>query len=126
MIFHDYEFKTFLQRRKFRIEEKSEFEKSWHSFVDVQAIIKLRTGIKYVIKYLSKTKYAVQSQTLTQALCWLFKKRSFAVSGDFHEAIYSITKIHYRFIQKDLFNNTIDSKVEWVLIGIYSAETLAS
>ncbi|MCW4040500.1 MAG: hypothetical protein NWE83_07085 [Candidatus Bathyarchaeota archaeon] len=65
-----------------------------------------------------------KSQTLTLALCWLFKKRSFAVSGDFHEAVYTVLKIRYWFVQTDLFGNKIISKVEWVLIGIYSAELL--
>jgi hypothetical protein len=36
-----------------------------------------------------------KSQTLTLALCWLFKKRSFAVSGDFQEAIYTVLKIRF-------------------------------
>jgi hypothetical protein len=46
------------------------------------------------------------------------------VSGDFHEAVYIVLKIHFRFVQTDLFGNMIISKVEWILIGIYSAELL--
>ena len=65
-----------------------------------------------------------KSQTLTLALCWLFKKRSFAVSGDFYEAVYTVLKIRYRFVQADLFGNKIISKVEWILTGIYSTELL--
>ena len=65
-----------------------------------------------------------KSQTLTLTLCWLFKKRSFAVSGDFQEAVYTVLKIRYRFVQTNLFGNKMTSKVEWVLIGIYSAELL--
>jgi hypothetical protein len=108
----------------YRIAEKEAFTKSYHSFVDVQAVRKLREGIRYILKYLSKTKYTEQSQKLTLALCWLFKKRSFAVSGDFQEAVYTILKIRYRFVQTDLFIKKIISKVEWVLIGIYSADLL--
>ncbi len=44
--------------------------------------------------------------------------------GDFQEAVYTVLKIRFRFIQTDLFGNKILSKVEWVLIGIYSAELL--
>ncbi len=46
------------------------------------------------------------------------------MSGDFQEAVYTVLKIRYKFVQTDLFGNKIISKVEWVLIGIYSAELL--
>jgi hypothetical protein len=125
MVFHDYPFRiVFSQlkkgRRVYRIAEKEVFEKSYHSFVDVQAVRKLREGIKYILKYLSKTKYTGQSQTLTLALCWIFKKRSFAVSGDFQEAVYTILKIRYRIIQTDLFGNEVGYRAIWVFIGIFS------
>jgi hypothetical protein len=81
-----------------RIAEKEAFEKSYHSFVDVQAVRKLREGIKYILKYLSKNKYMGKSQTLILALCWLFKKRSFAVSGDFKEDVYTLLKIRFKFV----------------------------
>jgi hypothetical protein len=129
MVFHDHQFRiTFSQLKKgrqvYRITEKEAFEKSYHSFVDVQAVRKMREGIKYIIKYLSKTKYEIQSQILTLALCWLFKKRSFAVSGDFKEAIYAIINAQHRIIQTDLFCNKIDLKVVWVFIGVFSASKL--
>jgi len=129
MVFHTHQFRiAFSQLKKgrqvYRITEKETFEKSYHSFVDVQAVRKMKEGIKYIIKYLSKTKYAIQSQILTLALCWLFKKRSFAVSGDFQEAIYAIINVQYRIIQTDLFCNIIDLKVVWVFIGIFSASKL--
>jgi len=127
MAFHDHQFKiAFSQlknkRRVYRIAEKEAFEKAYHSFIDVQAIRKLREGIKYLAKYLSKTKYAVQSQVLTLALCWLFKKRSFAVSGDFHEVIYAMTNIRNQLVQTDLFQQRSGLSdylgVSWDLSGI--------
>ena len=63
-----------------------------------------------------------KSQTLTLALCWLFKKRSFAVSGDFHEAIYALINIQLRFVQTNLYGDTL--KIEWVFIGIFTASKL--
>jgi len=56
MIFHDCKFKVARIKGKFRILEKEEFEKSYHSFVDVQAIREVREGVKYVTKYLTKAK----------------------------------------------------------------------
>ena len=69
-------------------------------------------------KYLSKAKHRKQSQTLGLALCWLFRKRSFAVSGDFHELVYSIIETKHRLIQTDLFGNEVELEVVWVFIGI--------
>jgi hypothetical protein len=126
MIFHDHNFKIFRSRKGsrwiYRIEEKEEFQISYHSFVDVQAVRKLKKGIKYITKYLSK--YTAESQTLTLALCWLFRKRSFAVSGDFHEILYAIIETKHWFVQTDLFGNKLKLNVEWIFIGFFSASKL--
>jgi hypothetical protein len=132
MIFHDYQFQiAFSQlkktrngnyRRVYRIQEKAEFRKSYHSYVDVQAVRKMREGISYITKYLRKNRHPLQ--TLTLALCWLFRKRSFAVSGDFHEILYAVIETKYRLIQTDLYGNEIELKVVWVFIGIFPADKL--
>lgn len=122
MIFHDYKFNVTRIKGKYRVLEKEAFEKSYHSFVDVQAIREMKQGIRYVTKYLTKTKNENQTQTLTLALCWLFRKRSFAISGDFHELI--VTKTKSSIIQIDLQGVEISLKVEWVFIGIFSAKRL--
>jgi hypothetical protein len=135
MVFHDYEFKiAFSQlkktssgyRRVCRIEEKEEFEKGWHSFVDVQAICELKEGIRYVTKYLTETKFESQTQVLTLAICWIVRKRIFAVSGDFLESLKTTLKNHHtsRFVQADLQSKERSLKVEWICIGIFSAERL--
>ena len=111
MIFHDYAFKVTRFKGKYRILEKVEFEKSYHSFVDVQAIREMKEGIRYVIKY------------LTLALCWLFRKRSFAISGDFHKLIVAKTKKSIT-LQIDLQGVEICLKVECIFIGIFSAKRL--
>lgn len=78
----------------------------------------------YILLSNDTSKSAVQSQTLTLALCWLFRKRSFAVCGDFHELILAITKTKMRLIQTDHFGSKIDRRVKWVFIGIFPASTL--
>ena len=123
MIFHDYEFKVIEIRGKYRILEKDEFEKSWHSFVDVQAIRKFREGMRYVTKYLTKTKNESKTQVLTLALCWLFRKRSFAISGDLHE-VMQISIGHGQMNQTNLMGDEVSLNVVWVFIGIFSAEKL--
>ena len=123
MIFHDYEFQVVESKGKYRILEKEEFEKLWHSFVDVQAIRKFREGVKYVTKYLTKTKNNSKTQVLTLALCWLFRKRSFAISGDMYEVI-EVSINHGQMIQTNLMGEEVIINVVWVFIGIFSAEKL--
>ena len=55
---------------------------------------------------------------------WLFRKRSFAVRGDFHELVYAMIETKHRLIQTDLFRNEVDLKVVWAFIGIFSLEKL--
>jgi len=123
MIFHDYEFKVIEIRRKYRILEKEEFEKSWHSFVDVQAIRRFREGVRYVTKYLTKTKKDSKTQVLTLALRWLFRKRSFAISGDLYD-VMELSITHKKIIQTNLMGEQVTLSVVWVFIGIFSAEKL--
>jgi hypothetical protein len=123
MIFHDYTFKLIEIRGKYRILEKEAFEKSWHSLVHVQAIRKFREGVRYVTKYLTKTKNNSKTHILTLALCWLFRKRSFAISGDMQEVIESSIG-HGQMIQTSLMSEEVTINVVWVFIGIFSAEKL--
>ena len=123
MIFHDYDFKVIDINGKYRILEKEEFEKSWHSFVDVQAIRKFREGVRYVTKYLTKTKNDSKTQVITLALCWLFRKRSFAISGDMQE-VMEVSITHGQMIQTNLLGEEVTINVVWVFIGIFSAKKL--
>ena len=86
----------------------------------------MRDGIAYVTKYMSKSKYPSKTQNLTLSLCWLFKKRSFAVSGDFQDLIavllYSNCK---RFVQLDLLGSLIRN-VHWLFVGVKSLDELKS
>jgi hypothetical protein len=126
MIFHDCKFQVTRIKGKFRILEKEEFERSYHSFVDIQAIREVRKGVRYITKYLTKTKNESKTQKLTLALCWLFRKRSFAVSGDLYEMLQEELKRSgvVIYVQTDLEGLEIILKVEWIFIGIFSAKRL--
>jgi hypothetical protein len=123
MIFHDYEFNVTRINGKYRILEKEAFEKSYHSFVDVQAIREMKQGIRYVTKYLTKIQNENQKQNLTLALCWLFRKRSYAISGDFNKLIVTKTRSNI-LVQVDLNGVEIRLKVEYIFVGIFSAKRL--
>ena len=126
MIFHGHKFHVTRIKGKYRVLENDEFERSYHSFVDVQAIQEIKEGIKYATKYLTKTKNERNTQTLTLALCWLFRKRSFAVSGDLYEFLQIEIKNSSQsiLVQTDLQGVEINLKVEWIFIGVFPAKRL--
>ena len=90
------EFEVFRDiKGNFRINEKSIFSKGWHSYVDVKAVYSLGRGFAYLKKYLLKSIDAENkdSKTLkTLALCWLFNKRAFSVSGKFRKLLIDLIK----------------------------------
>ena len=96
LLFEEKEFKAFTdQKGKFRIHEKEIIAKGWHSFVDVQAMCSLGWGFAYLKKYLFKSidkenKDSKARKTL--ALCWLFNKRAFSVSGKFRQRLIDLIK----------------------------------
>ena len=70
-------------------------------------------------------KKGTQSQVLTLALCWLFRKRSFAVSEDFKDLIQtSIGFSHQKLIQTNLREEEVPLKIIWAFIGVFSASKL--
>jgi hypothetical protein len=97
LLFHDMLFHTFVSvnkkgREVLRIHSKQAFTPFWHSFIDIQGMKTAREGYYYVQKYIKKTYgndlYAQSDKaTRTKALLWYFKKRSFAVSGEFVDGL---------------------------------------
>jgi hypothetical protein len=138
LVFHDYEFITFRYKGKYRIREKAEFEKAYHSFVDVQGVRSLRSGVSYIIKYMTKTYYGEvfpvnesglrkNLSDMTLAMCWIFRKHSFAVSRDFADLIKHLRNSN----RKTLFQSTfegflLENEVDWVFLGVKSLVELKS
>jgi hypothetical protein len=90
--------KTGQRQLVYRITEKESFEGYWHSFIDIQGMSSLSWGFNYLKKYLLKAIDFENSDSKglkTLALCWLFRKRAFAVSGSFRKALSDlITRLH--------------------------------
>ena len=74
MMFQDSTFRVTRIHGKYRIDEKEEFEKSYHSFVDIQAIREFKKGIRYVTKYLTKTKKRKSDSELNSHLMLVIQK----------------------------------------------------
>lgn len=111
LLFHEHEFDTFEHiDGSVRIDSKDEFADycNWHSHIDVEGVKNIGKSINYLAKYFTKDTISMSESAkerhkakLTLSLSWLFRKRSFAVSGDFREALYDL-------IHSKSNSNTID------------------
>lgn len=120
-------FKTVDQDGNFvwRISEKVEFERSWPAFLDCRAVRTASSVIRYIRKRVLQgtDKGDVESGDLTLALCWIFKRRSFALSGDLQEKLADlILSMHKSKAQSRLDGGFV--KEVWVCIGVFSAAEL--
>jgi hypothetical protein len=127
-VFPSYEKKTEGKTRLvWRIEDKDGLAKYWHSWVDVQAVQDLHGGIRYLEKYIMKCAKFNQEDTkglMTLAMCWVFRKKSFYVSGQFRKAlsdlIASLCSSKTRKIQLNLLNEQLRSN-PWKVLGFIGA-----
>lgn len=124
LLFEETEFKTFFYNGKWRINRRDDISRNWHfGFVDVFALNSIRTGVSYVVKYLTKAhrvlieKKADKKHILTLALMWIFKKRAFSVSCSLSELIKKVSCKVKSLDQVDLEGNSI---YRWVLVGFWA------
>lgn len=68
----------------------------WHSFIDIQGMVDLSDGFKYLGKYLSKSSDLSQKATKTLSLTWAFHKRAFSLGKKFKMEIFK------RYLAHDL------------------------
>jgi hypothetical protein len=99
LLFQEYTFSAFRDSKgQFRVQEKDIIAQGWHSNVDVKAMSSLSGGFSYLKKYLLKGidfENADSKGLKTLALCWIYRKRAFAVSGTFRKALTDlITDLH--------------------------------
>jgi hypothetical protein len=113
-----------------RISEKEKFEPYWHSWQDIKAVYNIQGGLNYLKKYILKcAKYNQEDvkgkQTL--ALCWVFRKKAFYVSGQFRKALSDLIRLSCssktRKIQVDLFNTELKAN-SWKVLGFVDASLL--
>lgn len=116
--------------RVWRIDEKRDFEPFWHSNIDIKAVYNLKGGLEYLEKYIMKcSEYTEEDRkgVTTLAMCWVFRKKAFYVSGQFRKAlsdlITAICSSKTRKIQVDLFNNELKAN-PWRVLGFVGASLL--
>jgi len=77
-------------KSQYRIRQKNQFSKSWHSNVDVLAVNSVRGSINYLSKYLRKVHSGELRNDWALANMWVFRKRSYSLSGNFLNALKRI------------------------------------
>lgn len=125
------EFSVFRDRKgNFRVREKHVFAEAWHSNVDVKAMSSLAVGFAYLKKYLLKGidfENADSKGLKTLALCWIYRKRAFSVSGQFRQALSDLISYLHNSNKKTL-QTTLLGKVlaekPYFLLGFVGAEVL--
>ena len=122
LYFPDQTFPTFLkwshkkQRYLWRIPFTTveEIKQYWHSYIDIQGMVNLSDGFKYLGKYLSKSSDLSQKATKTLALTWAFHKRAFSIGNKFKEEIFkkylSLDLTHLSLSQTYSSQMTLDNR----------------
>lgn len=131
LLFEETEFKVFRDRKgQFRIKEKDAIALGWHSFVDVKAMYSLGKSFSYLKKYLLKSIDAEAKDSLvlkTLALCWLFCKRAFSVSGKFRQLLSDlIIYLHNsnRQLRQITLSGEIIQEEKYHVIGFVPADVV--
>ena len=131
LLFQEYTFSVFRDAKgQFRVHEKEVIAQGWHSNVDVKAMSSLAGGFSYLKKYLLKGidfERADSKGLKTLALCWVYRKRAFAVSGSFRKALTDlITDLHNSnkpTAQVTLFGEIIPEE-KYNLLGFVNGQDL--
>lgn len=138
LFFQDHKFKVFPSyegsadkpKKVWLVEDKAGMEKYWHSFIKVKAVYSTRGGLKYLAKYVSKCAVfdpGDRKGVLTLAMCWVFRKKAFYVSGQFRKALSDLIsticisktrKIQITLTGVELASNT------WRVLGFVDAEII--
>ena len=115
---------------QFRIRGKEVIAQGWHSHVDVKAMSSLVGGLSYLKKYLLKgidVEKADSKGLKTLALCWLYRKRAFSVSGQFRKALSDLIiymhKSNKKTVQATLSGGIL-AEERFYLLGFVSAEVI--
>jgi hypothetical protein len=117
----------------YRVKEKDELHENgdWHSFIDVKA---LRSGLhayNYTVKYTQNVIMGAEAEksTLTNAILWLYRKKSFNLSGQFRRAYSDLingdlhnSKVFQSTFEGDLLPEASKHVVEFY--GIYGLDEI--
>ena len=131
IVIFEHSFSVFRDSKgQFRIREKDVITQGWHSNVDVKAISSLAGGLSYLKKYLLKgidVENADSKGLKTLALCWLYRKRAFSVSGQFRKALSDLISYLHNSNKKTVqvtLSREILPEERFILLGFADGKTI--
>jgi hypothetical protein len=131
LLFQEYTFSVFRDGKgQFRVHEKDTIAEGWHSNVDVKAMSSMAGGFSYLKKYLLKGidfENADYKGLKTLALCWVYRKRAFAVSGSFRKALADlINQLHNsnKPTAQTTLNGDIIAEEKYSLLGFVDGKDI--
>ena len=114
-------------REVWLINEKEDFAPYWHSWTKIKAVYNLKGGLNYLKKYIMKcAEYQSDDNKgkITLAMCWVFRKKAFYVSGQFRKAlsdlINQLCTSKTRKVQLNLLNEQLNTN-PWKVLGFIGA-----
>jgi len=131
-VFRDWEMVNGETHEIWLIDEKEFFDGFWHSWTKIKAVYNLHGGLNYLTKYIMKcAEYNREDRKgkVTLALCWVFRKKAFYVSGEFRKAlsdlIRSLCSSKTRKVQVNIFGNELEAN-KWNVLGFVNVFLLES
>ena len=132
LLFEKIWFKVFRDKKnQFRIHEKDAFKDGWHSNIDIKAMSSLAGGFSYLKKYLLNGidfERADSKALKTLALCWVYKKRAFSVSGHFRKLLTNLIN-ELKSLRRISCQTTLLGKIipeeKFYVLGFVSEEIIA-
>ena len=130
-VFNSYEQgKDVKMHKVWLVKEKEFFEPYWHSWTKIKAVYNLKVGLNYLKKYIMKCaeyQHDDHKGKITLAMCWVFRKKAFYVSGQFRKALSDLITVlcisKTRKIQLNLLNEKLMSN-KWKVLGFIEASFL--
>lgn len=128
-VFHNLEFNE--QRElelTYRIKEKYQVEAqgNWHSWIDIKALSDGKHAYNYVLGYAKNVCYGdTDKSKINNAISWLFRKKSFNMSGDFRLKYSDLisTLRNSKLVQVDFMGNLLPER-RFEFVGVYSLAEL--
>jgi hypothetical protein len=112
------------------INEKEFFEPYWRSWTKIKAVYNLKGGLTYLKKYIMKCaeyQHDDHKGKITLAMCWVFRKKAFYVSGEFRKALSDLITILCSSKTREIQLNLLNEKLKpnpWKVLGFIGASLL--
>ncbi len=109
----------------YRVKEKRDIESQgkWHSFIDVKALSSMRAVWNYAKKHCYNAGFGSSDEaSLNNAVMWLYKKKSFNMSGEFREKYIEFIKSmrNSKVVVQETLDGDLLKDWKYTLLGVFT------